>query len=396
MAHIYHIPSWWPTNRHPISALFISDLIGAIQNRAPGHQHSVGLHVHRLKWFSPHHPVKSVTDYFQDERPVIPLATPGIEIHELSKTIGFNPVTGIHFIHALTRKHMALVKNLKKLPDLFHVHVSFPSLPVGFELSKRFSVPFILTEHSSKFPDRRFESYGYDKELFCRQLKAASALIPVSAHLALEFKKCGISHVKVIPNFIPWRLLPLREPVKPFSFLLIALMNDRGKRIDLLLKAAERLLRKTADFTIQIVGDGSLKKEYMKMSEEMGLNAFVQWHGLVDDQATKQELISGSGCLMVCSERETFGITVIEAHACGIPVLSTRCGAVEELITADNGLVVDKNDPDKLAEGMEWMMRHHREFDRIKIQADCFARYASEKIADAYLEVYDQVIHINN
>ncbi|HNR06026.1 MAG TPA: glycosyltransferase family 4 protein [Saprospiraceae bacterium] len=371
--------------------MFISDLIASIQVSQPQHYHTVGLHAHKIKWISPHHLWRDLHAYFKDETPLQPRGSTFIELFELSKTIGLNPITRLNFIHTLIRKHIHLVGGMKCRPDLIHVHVSFPSLPVGYELSKQFGIPFILTEHSSRFPDPRFESYGYDRETLNKYFLRSSANIAVSADLAKKFGFYDIQDMQVIPNLVSWAPPEIRIPGPPFSFILISHYLDPRKRIDLLIDAVHLLRSSGKEFIVRMVGEGPMRNLYIEKVKAAGIADVIQWYGHVSD-GHKQELLSASHCLVVCSDYETFGVTVIEANAFGIPVLATRCGGVEEIISSVNGRLVDKGNSIRLAEGMEWMMRNYSYFDRKRIQQDCYLRFSATRIAEKYLNVYDEIL----
>ena len=87
---------------------------------------------------------------------------------------------------------------------------------------------------------------------------------------------------------------------------------------------------------------------------------------------------------------ESFGVVQVEAMACGKPVVATRNGGSEEVITSDDyGLLVEPGDPDDLAEKI--LVGLDREWDREVILAYA-ERYTWENVAKEIVGVYEQVL----
>jgi glycosyltransferase involved in cell wall biosynthesis len=88
------------------------------------------------------------------------------------------------------------------------------------------------------------------------------------------------------------------------------------------------------------------------------------------------------------SRSETFGVVYVEAIACGKPVLATRCGGPESIVTAENGLLVDTGDVDALAGAMRTMTATARSYDAHAIRRQFLERFSRAAVVDRLEDVY--------
>ncbi len=391
--HIYHIPAWWPTKENPIQGIFVFELIHAIALNDLHYHHTVGVHNSALKWISAANLFRDLRNLFHQASPLQISDLSNVAVRSIKRTIGMNPLTGIHYISSLIQKHKNLIYSLPTKPDLIHIHVSYPSLVIGHGLADYFNIPYMLTEHSSKFPDHRFETFGYSKETISEMLKVSSENITVSKTLANRFSHYDVEIDHIIPNSVNWNKSELTTVFKspPFRFILIAQMNDPLKKIDILLHAVATLCKTDKNFICEIIGDGSLVGSYKQLADQLQIQPYITWRGFADREQKMTYLLHAQ-CLIISSEYETFGITAIEAHSFGLPVLSTRCGGTEELITPHNGIVVDKNNSKALAIGMQWMLQNYSSFSPKEIQHTCYERFDRHIIANRYLNIYLNIL----
>jgi glycosyltransferase involved in cell wall biosynthesis len=103
------------------------------------------------------------------------------------------------------------------------------------------------------------------------------------------------------------------EPVKDFPLLLRAVA----------------MLRQSRRVRLVILGEGSQRSELLALREHLGMTADVDLPGF---QADPLPFFARAAVLAVSSQYEGFGLTVVEALACGVPVVSTRCGGPTEIL----------------------------------------------------------------
>jgi glycosyltransferase involved in cell wall biosynthesis len=91
------------------------------------------------------------------------------------------------------------------------------------------------------------------------------------------------------------------------------------------------------------------------------------------------------------SLQETFGIVLGEAMSCGRPVIATRCGGPEFVVTPETGILVDAADPAALADAMQHFIQGKGKFDPEKIRQSVKDRFSTEAFLDTVTAVYEQV-----
>ena len=162
------------------------------------------------------------------------------------------------------------------------------------------------------------------------------------------------------------------------------------KRLPLLLETVELLRRQGGKVHLTVVGGGALEAELRQSLGEKDLREAVTLLGRRDGDQMP-EIYRQHDIYVSASMQEGMSNAMLEAMASGLPIVTTRCEGVDELI-ADNGIIVDNPQPDVLAAAV-----HKLAEDRAVLQAmSAAARRKAEsfgwdKAADSYLRLYAKV-----
>jgi len=125
---------------------------------------------------------------------------------------------------------------------------------------------------------------------------------------------------------------------------------DWVKGQDRLLEAVARASSRGVRLELRIAGDGPLGASLRSRARALGLAGLVQWSGGAFDP---RQVLEEADAFVSASRSETFGIAALEAMACGLPVVSTVNGGVDELFEDHvSGLVIPGATEDDVVEGL--------------------------------------------
>jgi glycosyltransferase involved in cell wall biosynthesis len=127
------------------------------------------------------------------------------------------------------------------------------------------------------------------------------------------------------------------------------------KGVDNLIRAFQLVLEKCPNCRLTIAGNGDEREELVQLSSELGLEGKVVFAGDVPDQLLAQYYRDSDLLVLPSleSRREAFGMVLLEAMACGIPVIASDIPGPDEVVSNDeNGLLTPPGDTAKLAEAM--------------------------------------------
>jgi glycosyltransferase involved in cell wall biosynthesis len=99
-----------------------------------------------------------------------------------------------------------------------------------------------------------------------------------------------------------------------------------------------------------------------------------------------------SALLVLPSRSESFGSVLVEALACGTPVVATRCGGPEDIVADEVGVLVSKEDPEALAAALEHVLATRGSYDRARLRAHAVRHFSWDGIAGQYAQLYQDVL----
>lgn len=140
---------------------------------------------------------------------------------------------------------------------------------------------------------------------------------------------------------------------------------------------------------VKIGGDGP--QRLTLRAESHGLP--IEWLGPLSRLEVREQM-KRCDAFILSSHKESFGLTVCEALAEGKPVIATRCGGPDDMITNDNGLLVEPNNPAMLARAMAYMSVGVSRFayNSDLIRANFRKRFSPEVVMQQMDEVWAKAV----
>lgn len=282
-------------------------------------------------------------------------------------------------------------------PDLIMTHSATWAGYAAALIGKRTGIPYLLVEHRSFFvwstPEARDMVKPYYLPFFQEAYRNCARLVLVSGSLLAGLKSLMPwigEKTMIIPNMIREDMfLPPSQPRKsdPFVFIWAGRL-EHVKGVDLLLKAVHSLKDLTdKSFTVRLAGRGSLRAELEQMARELEVSHLVHFLGRLSREEMQKEM-QGANCFVLPTRYEAFGAVLIEALATGLPLIATRSGGPDTIVTAENGLLTDVESLEQLTGAMEHMINYHRAYSSERIRADALERYGQSVIMKQYHHLF--------
>ncbi len=284
------------------------------------------------------------------------------------------------------------------LPDLIHAHCSYPDGMAAVEYGRLTGRPVVLTVHGHdiKILPRANPRW---KNLVLQALQGAEVVIAVSRDMAMRVEQIGITpdKIRVIPNGVDCHLFKTgstRLPGKGGWHLLYVGRFDPAKGIGVLLEALGGLRRKRRDIKLTLIGGSTstgTEKVFRNQAEELDLSDCVQFM----DEVPWTELpghLNEADIFVLPSFSEGLPLVLLEAMACGLPVVATRCGGSEEIVEKETGRLVEVADVEGLAGALEEVIQNHRSFDREAIRRFAEEQYDYRRVAARIHRVYEATL----
>jgi glycosyltransferase involved in cell wall biosynthesis len=209
--------------------------------------------------------------------------------------------------------------------------------------------------------------------------------------LALEFMPT--LDIGIIPNGIDTeKYYPSQkqELAKPIKVLTVCRLISR-KRIDLLVKAAGQARELGLDVQLNIAGEGNLMEALKKLANRLKVADRVVFMGRVPVEQMPQ-VYRDNDIFVMSSEHEGMSNAMLEAMASGLPIITTRCEGVEELIT-DNGIIVETPGPRDIAAAIKELIQQPQTYSSMSAASRKRAEMFSwSSVASRYLQCYYEVL----
>lgn len=349
------------------------------------------------------------------------LAQKGHEIHFISYALPFRLnhfYENIYFHEVETTNYPLFEFNLYSLAlaskmvevatyenlDLLHVHYAIPHATSAYLarqiLKGKVDLKVITTLHGTDITLVGLEPSFLHLVKF--SIEQSDGVTTVSKHL--REKTLTNYHVnkeiEVIPNFIDCELY---KPAASCAFksrfapngekILMHTSNFRAvKRVSDTIKILE-IVRKEVNAKLVLVGDGPERSDCERMIRELDLQNSVIFLGKQDGLS---DILNAADLFLLPSQSESFGLSALEAMACGLPVVSSSVGGIPELVLHnETGFIAEFGDVERMAKYSVDLLTNEKKYKKFSENSRIRAvqSFSNELIIPQYEAYYEKVLN---
>jgi len=282
--------------------------------------------------------------------------------------------------------------------DIVHSHHAFSRLPLSsIYIAGKVGVPSVLTTHTVSFLselDYFWQTVSYSYPRYRLRLKKVDKIIAVS-NVARRFIQYFTDRrdIVVIPNGVDVRKFsPTRNKEYGKNLLFVGRIVPK-KGLHVLLYGMKRILERDNEVRLRIAGKGRLLPLMKSLSKMLDIEGNVEFLGYVPDEDLPELYRSSDILILPSITGESFGITMIEAMASGLPVIGTNVGGISEIIR-DCGKVVEPNRPNNLSKAILDMLSNPEKMKELgkKGREKVERVYSWDVVGERILAIYSDLI----
>ena len=219
--------------------------------------------------------------------------------------------------------------------------------------------PLVVTVHMDPIGSGLFKCIFKLERYILRGLIGLSDNVRISTeHFSQDSLFRGIAREKIaiIPfgidtqKFIPTQ----KENKSVFLFVGRLSRTHYFKGVELLLRSFKSVVEKNATAQLLIVGDGDERKNYERLCEKLCLTTQVRFLGAVSDEELPRVYARATTFVLPSTDTsETFGLVLLEAMACGVPVIASRLPGVDSVVLDGvSGRLIGPGNENELTQAM--------------------------------------------
>ncbi len=288
-----------------------------------------------------------------------------------------------------------------------HGHPYLSSLLAG-KLAKQYSKPFVLTQHNTYIDYNNFfdtvekiNDYTVGKE----NLRQADKIIVISNATKNYVLNLGAkpSKVKLIYNGVDLKRFQAVPKVKeemrrklgiPQNAIVVLtvrrLVYKNG--VDTLLESANIAIKKNPRIVFLVVGKGPDMNSVQTQIKQLGIETNFKLAGFVPDEELAAYYNTADLFVLPSKSGEGLPLVALEAMACGLPVIATNVGGINEILINKFGRLVPPNNPQALSEAILEFAEIDFTPSKSELRALVEEKYSWNKNVERLIQIYEELI----
>ena len=373
--NLFIVPSWYPSGSNPSYGIFVKEQIAMMANERPSWKIGVSTwgqgDESKLIWVKDHlNNLKKIVNHGSDIAKTVD--SNGFKEYyqpALSWTKKFKKGNIREIIRSNELNYQVFALENGK-PDLIMVQACYPGVLIADYLSEKYKIPTHLhIRLGGKMFENMLSELGQMRTKMLSAISRANLITVTSKFHQVEINK-WVAKSSILYNPVDRDFFKIDKSLKGDYAVAIGRLEDE-KGFDRLIDA----LVLVPDLNLKIVGKGSLERKLIRKVEKFNLSSRVNFYG-ESNRTDVRRFIQNSKFLILPSSYETFGNVILEAMACGKPVVATKCGGPQEIVNADIGYLAEM-DTEDLAQKIQLMVDSLNQFDTDQIRKDS-ERFSSQ------------------
>lgn len=352
-------------------------------------------------WFNSKNPLKLVRqnrDFWQDLRQRVWVDSKGVPTLYLPYRVGHPYIPFTLHSKSYVSSVMAKIEEVRKEFnfDLVHAHTSYLDGNAARAIFKKYKTPYVITEHTGPF--ETITSNPFVKRQTYQAIRDAQQVWGVSDAQQQTIRDHFMDEpavkdkIQVMYNGVDmtrFSIQPKKEK-KKITFMFIGYLVPI-KNVDILLQSFEALHSLYPDTELILIGEGECEAELKKKVTQLRSQGDIKFLGAKPHKEIPDLLNQQCDILVLPSEKETFGVVLIEAMASGIPCVSTYNGGAESIIVNDRlGQLCEPGNVEALTQAMQMVMKNLHTYNPAEIAQYAADKFSQQTIAEQLEKAYQE------
>src|SRR3989344_3601483 len=241
-------------------------------------------------------------------------------------------------------------------PEIIHFHSPGPMGLSAMKIAREMKVPLVGTYHSlfseilPRLPISRWVPRNWIWHLSRRVFEKCDLVISPSGEIKRQMEAHGHKvRIEVVSNGIDTAAFLPKKRYGGKKAIFVGRVSHE-KNIDVVVRVFGRVVKALPEATFAIVGDGPAREELEKLVGSLGLGGNINFLGYVKREILG-EYYRGADVFVTASEMEVQPVTILEAMACGLPVVGVSAAGVVDMVEeGKNGFLVKSGETSEMAE----------------------------------------------
>jgi len=322
------------------------------------------------------------------------------------KNLKTEPISLIQVPLFILSQFVSVIKIIKnKKIDIIHAHWSFPQGLIGLLCKYLHNIPYIVTIHGS-------DIYGLNYPIFSNinriVLRRAAACTVNSEETARVTKRLtGLKNIQIVPMGVDTGLFNSKNIgsssnnncTKEKIILFVGRLIDL-KGVNYLLKAMPKVLSKFPETKLLIVGKGPERIRLENIATDLDIEKSVLFigevpHNELAEYYAKADIFVLPSYMNNAGETEGLGVVLLEAMACGVPVVGSNTGGIPHVIKDGiTGVLANQKDAMSIANKITYLLENSNLREKVKSNAINLIQkeYSWDIVSAKFLSIYKDVL----